>query len=321
MRCRHRALDPIQKGMSLPENQHELTVVAEDDLLACWAELQVNQGRLSHSDAVALCRWHTTGELPSDPAARERLRKTIELLLGNVGTGQSAIAASRLLRDFRGVGRYVERTYNGSRYIIFKGYAGLRSRFTGTRYLASNPRLVSMGIGRLGVRQTALAGARVTIVLLGGYRILDYLLRDEATLTQLIGRLATDVVKISASAVLGYAAGAVAASIGVVGIGIVAGPLVVSIIIGTFVGAMLEVTDERFKLTEQLIAHMESVVEATVLVATDPRFVVCRTRESLIEVVNAWAADAASAARRGVQRQVDRIIGPTFFPGWHHLPR
>ncbi len=60
------------------------------------------------------------------------------------------VSVGRLLKDYRVLGRYVEKSYNGVSYIsFFKGHAGLRPIFTGARYLADNPKVVSMGIGRL----------------------------------------------------------------------------------------------------------------------------------------------------------------------------
>lgn len=62
---------------------------------------------------------------------------------------------------------------------------------------------------------------------MGSYRVLEYLFNGERRLSYLIGGLATDVVKIGVASTAGYIAGAF-----VVSQGLVAGPLLVSVIVG-----------------------------------------------------------------------------------------
>lgn len=324
MACRSRALEQVHQGMSMSQNQHELLIVSDEELLSCWVELQVKEGKYRRLDADALYRWRDTGRMPHDSRSKELIWKVSEHTANNVGTGQSAVAVARLVKDFRGAGRYVEKTYNGTRYIIFKGYAGLRSIFTGTRYRADNPKILSMGIGRLGMRHAAMAGAGLTVVLAGAFRIIEYFLRDQATLTSLIGRLATDVVKISVAAGVGYLMGTAVATTmatGVITLGVVAGPLLASLIVGGLLSVFLESIDQNHELTDRLIAQMESVLESVAVIVRDPAYLACRAREKAVDALDAFVDSIVTQAAQMAQAELKRLIGPIFYPGWQNVPR
>lgn len=308
-------------GTSPSGNEHELLIVSDEELLSCWVELQVKEGKYKRLDADAFYRWRDTGALPHDPRSKELIRKVSEYTVNNVSTGQGTVAVARLVKDFRGAGRYVEKTYNGIRYIIFKGHAGLRSIFTGTRYRADNPKILSMGIGRLGMRHAAMAGARLTLVFAGAFRIAECLLNDHATLTSLIGHLATDVVKISLAAGAGYLAGLAAAAIGVTSLGFVSGPLVASLIVGGGLGFYLNGFDRQHELTDKLIAQMEATLETVAAIVRDPAYLACKVKEQVISAVDAFIDNLLVQAKHRAQAELRRIIGPSFYPGWHALPR
>ncbi|WP_434527118.1 hypothetical protein [Photorhabdus asymbiotica] len=49
---------------------------------------------------------------------------------------------------------------DGKRYIKLTGYPGVRDYLNATRYLANNPRIVSFGVGTLGIEAGIAQGAR-----------------------------------------------------------------------------------------------------------------------------------------------------------------
>ena len=53
-----------------------------------------------------------------------------------------------------------------------------------------------MGLGKTGAIAAAKQGGILTVVLLSAYRVVDYFLTDQATLSRLVGTLATDIVKV-----------------------------------------------------------------------------------------------------------------------------
>jgi hypothetical protein len=47
-------------------------------------------------------------------------------------------------------GKVVINKVNGKNYALIKGFAGQRKLLRGTRFLASNPKIVDLAIGQLG---------------------------------------------------------------------------------------------------------------------------------------------------------------------------
>lgn len=136
-----------------------------------------------------------------------------------------------------GVGtRAYIKSYGGKPHIILKRHAGLRTILTGTKYGIQNPNVVTMGLGRAGAVSSAKIGGIVSVVLLSAYRVADYFLTDQTTLSQLVGTFATDVVKV------GIATGAsIIAATAIAGLTTVAiGPILAVVVVGVGVSILLE---------------------------------------------------------------------------------
>ena len=168
--------------------------------------------------------------------------------------------AIKMINDLGINGRAVLKNVGTKQYVIFKGYAGTRSIFNGTRYLATNPKVVDMAIGRVGINNSIASGARLTIFLVVPLNILNHILSDQQTMTQLIGRTATDLIKVGvAAAIAALAATAVAAATT-----LVAGPLIVAIVVGLAVGLALDALDKQFGVTDALVKAMDEAFDSTV---------------------------------------------------------
>jgi hypothetical protein len=87
-----------------------------------------------------------------------------------------------------------------------------------------------------------------------GYRVADYVLSDEATLTQLIGSLAVDVVKIAIVTQASIGAAALGAATG-----FVLGPIAAVVAIGIIGTATLDVLDKRLHITDHFIAWLDEI--------------------------------------------------------------
>lgn len=171
-----------------------------------------------------------------------------------------SITAVKMINDLGINGRATLKTVGNKQYVIFKGYAGIRSIFSSTRYLATHPKVVDMAIGRVGINNSIASGARLTIFLVVPLNILNHILSDQQTMTQLVGRTATDLVKVGvAAAIASLAATAVAAATT-----LVAGPLIVAIIVGVAVGMALDALDRQFGVTDALIKAMDEAFDSTV---------------------------------------------------------
>lgn len=197
---------------------------------------------------------HKTGKRYS-----ELLVTGAKIFAGHVAPLMDSIVAIRLIKDLGFNGEVVTKQYAGKAYIIFKGYAGKRTIFTGTKYLATNAKVVDMAIGKLGVNKSILGGLRLTIYLTIPINVFLELTRDRFSMTRLIGTSATDVVKLMASAGAGVLASMIVGSITT----IAAGPLLAAIAVGTATGYVLNTLDERYGITEALIKFMDENIDRT----------------------------------------------------------
>ena len=165
-----------------------------------------------------------------------------------------AQAATNLLREFGLKGEaYPKGGPYGQRYIIFKGYPGERKFITGTRYLQSNPKIVNMAIGKLGVHKSVIQGASIAIVMYVGINLLEYFLNDEGTAARIFGTLATDITKVVVSGMMGALAGGTIATT----MSLVFLPIIIAVGVTIATGWVLNLVDQNYQLTEKLVKAIE----------------------------------------------------------------
>jgi len=131
----------------------------------------------------------------------------------------------------------------------------LRKILTGTKYGVANPTVVKMGLGKAGVAYSVKMGGLVSVLLISVYRVLDYLLSDEQTLSRLIGTLATDVAKVAVATAAAYVAGTFAAGMMVIAVG----PIIIAIVVGALVSWGLGKLDEHYGITEKVIKKLDEI--------------------------------------------------------------
>lgn len=178
----------------------------------------------------------------------------LKLVAQQVAPALDAIKAAKLIHEVGGFKPFqVElRKYGNKQYVIFKGKAGERRVLKGTKYLADNPTVVRMAVGPKGIVKSAKGGFVVTAVLSVGIEIFDYVIRDTALLSEMLGVVTTDLVKIGLSSLAGAAAGLAVGSAAVIG-SVAAAPFVVAIAVGILVGFALDKIDQRLGATQALI--------------------------------------------------------------------
>lgn len=193
----------------------------------------------------------------------EDLLKEYQALKGNIKDYtvpvMDALVAAKLIREFGFSAEKVRiKEYKGRKYVIFKGYPGQREIFKGTRYLATNPKVVRMAIGPKGITESAKNGFAVAFVISVSLETLNYLLSDEETLAEFLGTVTADTVKIAIAAIAGSLAGILAGSVSIAA-GVVSAPLVVAIAVGLATGAVLNILDRRYGVTKALINSYEKM--------------------------------------------------------------
>lgn len=221
-------------------NQHEVFVVSFEEM-----------------DAIV--RSSPKANLPGFQDAWKKLKSKAEFGAGYYASADDIRTLGKLVGDLGDYSAkaYVK-TYGGKPHIILKGSPGLRRVLTGTKYGINNPKVITMGLGKAGAVHAAKSGGVISIVLLSTYRVADYFLTDEATLSQLIGSLATDVVKV------GITTGAsIAAASAVVGLGftVAIGPIAAVVVVGIGVSMVLSALDEHYGITDKVIAGLDSMGE------------------------------------------------------------
>ena len=158
-------------------------------------------------------------------------------------------------KDLGLTGSVETKIIQGRQYVIFKGYPGLRKLFPGTIYLADNRKVIQMAIGGLGIKHMVKSGAILTIYITVPLAILECFLKDQYTMSALIGNVASDLIKIGIGSIMAAIAG--------LGIGMLTSiawvPIGFTILVGLGVGFGLEWLDKKYELTCKLVAALEKL--------------------------------------------------------------
>jgi hypothetical protein len=205
----------------------------------------------STADLIKCWEKTTGGEIA------QALGQTARTAANYASTVLDVHVAAKLIKDLGVAGRVILKTVNGKQYVIFKGFAGTRSIFTSVRYLADNPKVVDMAIGKVGVNGSIMGGARLTIFLVVPLNVLNYILSDKQTMTELIGTTATDLAKVGITTAITTMAATLTAKVTT----IAAGPIVVAIGVGLATGFALDALDQKFGLTEALVKALDDAYE------------------------------------------------------------
>lgn len=269
-------------------NQHEIFVVSIEEMDAIVQSS--SKAKLSHIKGA----W-------------KKLKSKAEVGASYYASADDLRTLSKLVVDLGGFSNkaYIK-TYGGKPHIILKGNPGLRRVLTGTKYGIKNPKVVTMGLGKAGALHAAKSGGILSVVLLSAHRIADYFLTDEATLSQLIGSLATDFVKV------GIATGAsIAAASAVVGLGftIAIGPIAAVVLVGTGTSMALSALDEHHGITDRVISCLDDIGEEIDDTIEDVQQKLHRKAGGLANSVLDYAVDSAKAVLINTARHaIDRFI-------------
>lgn len=210
---------------------------------------------ISMEEMDAIIRSSPKGKKQSVQTAWNKIRNKVGTGASYYSSTDDAFVMAKLVSDLGGFGAkaYVK-SYGGKPHIVLKGQPGLRKILTGTKYGIKNPKVVSMGLGKTGAIAAARQGGILTVVLLSAYRVADYFLSDQATLSQLVGTLATDIVKVGivtgASILMATVAGAATFAVG---------PILAVVVVGFGVSYLLEKVDNSLGITERVIAGLDEL--------------------------------------------------------------
>jgi hypothetical protein len=247
------------------------------------------------------------GQQESGQAAWQKIKGKVGLGASYYASADDAFTMARLIGDLGSFGAkaYIKH-YGGKPHIILKGHAGLRTVLTGTKYGIKNPKVISMGLGKAGAVAAARQGGILTVILLSTYRVADYFLTDQATLNQLIGTLATDVVKV------GIATGAAILAASVAGAATIAvGPIVSVVLVGVGMSMLLEYSDNQLGITNRVIAGLDEVAANTEdYLALKNKQALNSVGKAVNEAINYAVDSARSIAINWVRKTLRDYLSP-----------
>lgn len=213
---------------------------------------------ISLEEMDAIIRSSPKGSKPTVQAAWQKIKSKVGVGASYYASADDAATMTKLIGDLGGVGaRAYIKNYGGKPHIVLKGHAGLRTILIGTKYGIKNPKVVTMGLGRAGAVAAAKQGGIFTVVLLSAYRVADYFLTDQATLSQLVGTMATDIVKVGIAT-----AASIGAAVVMGGFTLAVGPILAVVAVGFGVSMLLEYADNSLGITNRVIAGLDELGES-----------------------------------------------------------
>ncbi len=277
----------------MSDQANQIVIADRDMLVRMWLTEAVATGKMTQVAADKHWKdysenWHTVANYFS--------------------ATDDAMLIRKLVRETGIRGRCYFKSYNGKLHVVFKGYPGLRRVLTGTKYGALHPKVVGLGIGKAGVAKSVKGGTIVSVVLLTVWNIVDYVIRDEATLGQMLGGIAGDVSKALIAGGVGYAAGSAAVALGMT---VAAGPLVIAVVVGLGVGWALDALDQKYRFTERLQKQLD---EGIAELERKRQALIARGRTSVFEAAGNVIDLLGDAAIAEGKRQIRNMF-------WKILPR
>jgi len=276
----------------MKNNDYTLDVIEADELIAVWRYRQANRFKRSVDFSRVPREWrystpptdnhecmpcHVTywrkksvgySSIKPDSVSQEPSSLAIPDLTEldavgftkrNVAPYISPILDARTLslvcKDLGLSGKAIPKVINGRQYIVLSGYAGFRNYLPGTIYTAKNRKVIQMAIGELGIKDMVKDGARLTIFLTVPLTILECILKDQTRVSQIIGHVYSDLIKVGISSLISAIAGIAIGSV----VTFAAAPIFVTIAVGIATGLALEAIDKHYGLTDKLVAAMDKL--------------------------------------------------------------
>ncbi|WCM87384.1 hypothetical protein [Acidovorax sp. NCPPB 3576] len=158
-----------------------------------------------------------------------------------------------------GISSYIKTTATGT-YIIIKGYSAKRSSaLQGTRYLATNPKMLQLGLGIKSLQGIAKGGFMLGVVVSTGLEVMDFMFNDEKTMYDLVGGIGVEAVKGGLGGLVAY--GAAAGTLGATTAVVL--PLFVMAVVAVSIGIGLNMLDNHYKIKGKVIAALKMIPEQT----------------------------------------------------------
>ena len=127
------------------------------------------------------------------------------------------------------------------------------------RHLASNPKMIQLGLGIKGAANAAKGGFILGVVVSTGIEVVDFIFNDEKTMHDLVGGIGVEAVKAGLATMVGYGLASVVGTATTVAI-LPLGVLVVAVLL---VGIGLNTLDSSFQFKQRVIDLLKATPEQT----------------------------------------------------------
>ncbi|MEM7873181.1 PAAR domain-containing protein [Morganella morganii] len=230
----------------------------------------------------------------------EMTQSGIGQVMVNYGVnGKDVVTTSMILVKLGdlGIRATVYINHIGTELIKLTGYPGIRKILNAPVFRLDNTRVVDLGIGKYGLAKSIIEGARLTFYVAAAYRTLDYILNDETSLAKFIGSLATDVVKLGIASVISWGVG----SLAIAYVPFVAVPLVVVVGFGLFAAWGLNKLDDKFGVTDQVVAYLEAAQQEFIEKARE-------VEKGILDLGSMYADKMLETGREVIVSEIKRYV-------------
>lgn len=168
------------------------------------------------------------------------------------------ITIERIIHELGINGKAVVKNISGKDYILLRGkdYSSVKRIFTGVKYRVTEPLIVDMAIGKVGMATSVVKGTGIAFIIYASLNVLEYMIKDSYTVEECLGQLVSDFVKTSIPAAASIIAGMMIGSVA----GATMGPIIVAVITGLWLSNELNSLDKHYRLTKELQKQIGKIV-------------------------------------------------------------
>ncbi|PMG77319.1 hypothetical protein BCU84_10945 [Shewanella sp. 10N.286.51.B7] len=145
------------------------------------------------------------------------------------------VLATEMKRQGNVFGKFKIKVYGNAPAVFINSYPGLQGHLSGTRYLASNPKLFTIGVGKLSANKAIKGGFVVSIVFSVAFHFVEQVLNDNATWHHFVAGIAIDMAVAGAAIVTSQA---IITGIGIFTGSVIAGAAITPLLVVVAVGVV-----------------------------------------------------------------------------------
>ncbi|GLO31811.1 hypothetical protein PPUN12996_38690 [Pseudomonas putida] len=251
-----------QLDREMDQNHREMVIMSIEDF---QAQAQFAQRTHGATQAPQVCTRTQgdmlTGTWQSVKSTYNGLPHTFVNTTWGVPTAMAAWDMKNtagFIRDMNGLGTKVRYTIrNGKQYVILTGYPGLRKTLNAPRYGIQNAKLVSMGIGKYGVRGSSIKGFKLSCYVAVAIEVAEWVFADEHVMSDLFGGIGVELIKAGIASAIGYAFGLAIGSMAT----FAAAPVILGAAVVFAVGVGLNELDVRYGIKNSVKAGLRYAVD------------------------------------------------------------